>query len=320
MGKYQYHLFKGSRKWVCPECGKKTFVCYVDDENNVLHESVGRCDREQKCQYHYTPKQYFKDNGWMEDAERTPHPRPKRQHINQAPPPTYIDPWAMKCTLGWYKDNNLIAYLDRLFEQGAVSDMIWKYFIGTSDHWQGSTVFWQVDRFGRIRTGKVMQYDRANGKRVKEPSNRVSWMHKVLGMQDFNLSQCLFGEHLLSSNPDAKVVVVESEKTAVILSGLLQGCVCLAVGGCGNLSPKICEPLRGRDVVLLPDNGKYQKWSEKGGLLTMCRQVTVADMMERYARKEGDDAADLISIGEDGVPRYDAREWQDWGERLLYHQ
>ena len=314
MGQYKYHLFRGSRKWVCPECGKKTFVCYVDDENNILHESVGRCDREQKCQYHYTPKQYFKDNEWLEDARRTP--QPKRHVVHVQPQPSFIDPDAFKQTIGFYKDNNLTLYLDSLFYQNAVSDMIYKYYIGTSDHWPGSTVFWQVDRFGRIRTGKVMQYDPTNGKRVKEPFNHVSWMHKVLGLENFNLSQCLFGEHLLSSNPTADVVIVESEKTAVMLSGILQGCVCLAVGGCGNLSPKICEPLRGRDVYLFPDNGKYKEWSEKGGTLTMCHQVAIADVMERRARNEGDDIADLIFCKDD----LNADDWADYGFHLLYQK
>ena len=39
--------------------------------------------------------------------------------------------------------------------------------------------------------------------------------------KDFNMVQCLFGEHLLRLHPDKKVAVVESEKTAVICSALM---------------------------------------------------------------------------------------------------
>ena len=61
---YQYQLAKRG-KWVCPECGRKTFVCYVDTNGNVLDEGVGKCDRADKCAYHYTPRQYFADNEGM---------------------------------------------------------------------------------------------------------------------------------------------------------------------------------------------------------------------------------------------------------------
>ena len=311
MKQYKYSLFRGSRKWICPECGRKTFVCYVDEENNVLHESVGRCDREQKCQYHYTPKQYFSDNGWMDEA----HQPKRRPVIAVQPQPSFVAPDILKQSLGFYRSNRLVAYLDNLFNQDIVSCMIYDYFIGTSDHWPGSTVFWQVDYYGKIHGGKVMLYNSHNGKRVKEPFNHVSWVHKVMGMEDFNLSQCLFGEHLLRKKTGAVVVIVESEKSAIMLSGILQGCVCLAVGGCQNLTPKICASLKGRDVLLLPDNGKFQEWSEKGSLLTMCRQVTIADVMEHRARNEGDDVADLI-------PLRDEADWDfcNWGENLLWKQ
>jgi hypothetical protein len=33
------------------------------DEHEVINPRVGRCDREKKCGYHYTPKQYFAEHG-----------------------------------------------------------------------------------------------------------------------------------------------------------------------------------------------------------------------------------------------------------------
>ncbi len=198
--------------------------------------------------------------------------------------------------------------------------MIYKYYIGTSDHWPGSTVYPQVDRFGRIRTLKVMQYD-YTGHRVKDPitdKGHVYYLHKdkkyVQG--DFSLSQCLFGEHLLAHNPVAPVAVFESEKTACMMSMIFNNCVCLATGGCGNFKSDVCEPLRGREVYLFPDNGKYEEWSEKGRMLTMCNQVVIADVMERRARNKGDDLADLIFCKDD----LNADDWADYGFHLLYQK
>src|SRR5690606_5606268 len=53
---YRYILDKRSKKHLCPECGKKRFVRYIDIETgDYLPEQYGRCDRESKCGYFYNP-------------------------------------------------------------------------------------------------------------------------------------------------------------------------------------------------------------------------------------------------------------------------
>jgi len=56
-----------------------------------------------------------------------------------------------------------------------------------------------------------MLYSPTTGKRVKEPFNHITWVHKALKQPDFNLKQCLFGEHLLQDKTKP-VAIVESEK------------------------------------------------------------------------------------------------------------
>ena len=59
-----------STRYTCPRCGRKhTFTRYIDTENNnnYLSERVGKCNRLDKCGYHYTPKQYFADNPWLSE-------------------------------------------------------------------------------------------------------------------------------------------------------------------------------------------------------------------------------------------------------------
>ena len=54
---YKYTLQKGSAKSICPSCGKKTLVRYVDSvTGECLPEHYGRCDREINCGYINTPK------------------------------------------------------------------------------------------------------------------------------------------------------------------------------------------------------------------------------------------------------------------------
>ena len=73
MNTYRFILekYRGiSTRYICPQCGRKhTFTRYIDTENNnnYLSDNVGKCNRLDKCGYHYTPKQYFADNPWLED-------------------------------------------------------------------------------------------------------------------------------------------------------------------------------------------------------------------------------------------------------------
>ena len=39
----------------------------TENNNNYLSERVGKCNRLDKCGYHYTPKQYFADNPHQRD-------------------------------------------------------------------------------------------------------------------------------------------------------------------------------------------------------------------------------------------------------------
>ncbi len=292
---YRYQLAKRG-KWVCPQCQHKTFVLYVDTDGQPLNESVGKCDRLDNCNYHYTPREYFADNGIS--AEQKPKKPTIRPIIR--PRPSYIDTDIFKASLKRYENNRFVSFLHGLFDGDpcdVVRQLVSEYYIGTSSHWDGATVFWQVDRYGHIHGGKIMLYDAATGKRVKQPFNHITWVHSALKLDNFNLNQCLFGEHLLNvpAYSNYTVCIVESEKTAILGTGFAADAVWLACGGCQNLSKKVCQPLTGRRVVLMPDNGKYDDWAARGRELKgVCKDVFISDIMEQKAAEKGDDIGDLL--------------------------
>ena len=53
---YRYTLDKSSKKYNCPECGKKRFVLYIDEvAKEFAPLQYGICDRKSSCGYHLAP-------------------------------------------------------------------------------------------------------------------------------------------------------------------------------------------------------------------------------------------------------------------------
>lgn len=312
MSEYRFHLqkYKYGSKISCPSCGKpRCFVKYVDAEGEIVFPgNVGKCDHENSCGYHYTPKEYFNDypdvlsrnQGVSESFRVTACKSVEKKPVCIAPsyiPLSYVDR-----SLSHYEINPLYRYLCNVFGEEETIRLFQLYRIGTSVKWGGSAVFWQIDINGLVRTGKIMCYNPENGHRIKEPQAFVSWAHSELHLLDFHLKQCLFGEHLLKSSASSPVMLVESEKTAVIMSHFIPDYIWLATGGKnGCFNRDAMQVLQGRDVTLIPDLAATEQWKAKSALLSgICKQVSVSDILERIAteeqRNQGLDIADFFLL------------------------
>jgi len=288
-----------SSRYSCPNCdGKKTFALYIDTATgDHLSPTVGRCNRESTCGYHYNPKQYFQDNNISFD---TPQPTAyKRTVTPQLKPVSFIPVDLFKDSLraAAYETNYFVKYLTSLFGFEITNQLIGKYFIATSKHWNGATIFWQIDMMGKIRTGKIMLYSPTTGTRVKEPFNHIAWVHTKIKQPDYELKQCIFGEHLLKGNTKP-VAIVESEKTAIVASVYLPQFIWLACGSLQGLNIDKCKVLKGRSVTLYPDLKELDKWKAKAQELESITSFTVSDLLERKAseaeKKKGFDLADYL--------------------------
>ena len=156
-----------------------------------------------------------------------------------------------------YDLNPLYRYFTKVAGKEDTDRLFRLYRVGTSRMWNGAAVFWQTDRDGNVRAGKIMGYDAATGHRIKEPFNQVSWVHSVKKLPDFRMKQCLFGEHLLSDSSavmSAKpVAIVESEKTALVATHFIPDFIWLATGGThGCFNREAIQVLEGREVILFP--------------------------------------------------------------------
>jgi hypothetical protein len=301
--RYTLEKYAGSKtRFKCPECQNKsnTFVRYIDTENGeYIDESVGKCNRENKCGYHLKPQQFFAVNGKPFVPYGGYHGLTSIKRILNPLKPTYIPPWIYQESLIPAK-NNFLAYLKSLVGYEATLKLRESYRIGASEHWEGATVFWQIDAKGLIRTGKIMLYDRITGKRIKEPYNHITWTHSAHKLPDFNLNQCLFGEHLLGGN-DMPVGIVESEKTAIICSHYLPEMIWLATGGKSNFKAELFDKLKERQVTFFPDLGAYDDWEKKiKNELSFIKKRSIDTTIENCAteqeRADGLDLADFLII------------------------
>ena len=284
-----------------------------------MHPTVGRCNHESGCGYHYTPKQYFHDHPECRTAGDSSFGRQDmEQKPKQPPQPTvtgYIPLHYVEKSQS--ERSNFFRFLSTLLSSyyGSKAKEVLKrlmqdYRLGATR--DGSVIFWQIDRENKVRTGKVMQYNPEDGHRIRDgQTSSVNWIHSILKRQrvlaeDWQLSQCLFGEHMLDVYPDKVAVLVESEKSAVIGSAIFPGYVWLATGGKSQMREEKLRVLTGRTVLLFPDSDAYSEWKERAEGMDFCK-VMVSDLIEKNATPEQKaahiDIADWIifQIRESGI-------------------
>ncbi len=263
---------------------------------------MGKCNRLDKCGYHYTPRQWAEDNPHVARREScfvsSKHRVFVKRNMKQTSPTptkplTPLPERIVRPTL--QGDSQHLRWLRRTYGDEEAERIRKLYGIGGVND---VVIFWQRDKDGYVRTGKVMLYDEFTGKRVKGYGT-IEWVHSRMREEGalpegWELSQCLYGEHLLGLYPQSIVAVVEAYKTANVGAILMPEMVWVAVDSLSGLTAEKLRPLKGRDVILFPDEGKgYSQWQER--IEPIAREVgfryRISDFME--GREQGSDIADL---------------------------
>ncbi|MEC5173906.1 DUF6965 family protein [Chryseobacterium nepalense] len=300
---HRYRLEKGSKKYHCPSCNKKTFVLYIDTETgHNLPKHYGRCDRENNCLYHLNPyldgyakmisEQEQKVTGVTKVTvpkqkyfQTQPKPRPKVE-------PILFDFDIFKQTLQpeRYEKNmfiqNLFYSVQFPFEVDEVTKVVQLYRLGTviNGYRAGANTFPFIDINGNIRAIQVKQFDQQNHTTGTDFLHSIIEKHYIRNnkplpewleaytKQDKRIS-CLFGEHLLSKYHNNPVALVEAPKTAVYgtlyfgLPETSESFIWLAVYNKSSFSFDKLKVLQGRFVYVFPDlsedGNTFKEWETK---------------------------------------------------------
>ncbi len=320
MSDYRYELedYKGPKtRYTCPSCGKKgEYSRYIDTEmGNYLPLEYGKCNRANNCGYHLNP---YKDGyGRREQDTKGQSKSNRKTKAETAQAFTTIPKNIMEASLKTYERNVFAKFLEEKLGGSLARELIQNFQIGTSKYWKGATVFWLIDEADKVAGGQVILFDdmghtvrgtHADGR--KKRSN--GWVHTAI--KDVYLKKqepipnwlknysenspkapCLFGLPQLEYEPKTKpIAIVEAAKTAVIATAYLPQYIWLAVLGLEWLNEKRLKVLKGRKITLFPDQGGFDKWSQKAKVLSHIGQIEVSDLLERKGDKEGADLADYL--------------------------
>lgn len=169
--------------------------------------------------------------------------------------------------------NLLIDLLLRLYPQQAVLMACERYLIGFNSFITGemgdALIFWQVDDKRKIVNAKSINY-RFDGHRDKKMPPMVLYPGNP---------QCLFGQHLLGEDPTKPIAIVESEKTALIMSIVMPEFVWMACGSLNNFNEHFLKPLRHRTIIAFPDVD-YTRNKESGYSVSTDAWIKVANRLK----------------------------------------
>jgi hypothetical protein len=144
--------------------------------------------------------------------------------------------------------------------------------------------------------GKIMLYSCYIDKRVKKTFNHISWIHKQLKLQNFVLQQCLFGLHNVNKIKKGDTIcIVESEKTAIIMSVVLPNYLWLATGSKTAFKEKMLEPIKNYKIIAYPDKTEYQEWNKTALLLNKQGfNIQCSNLLENIDIEDGRDLIDYL--------------------------
>jgi hypothetical protein len=153
----------------------------------------------------------------------------------------YVDFQLVSEGVGCLPENNLLLHLHSTYCNTKVDYVKKLYYIGSTN--DGGTIFWNINKDNKVQKSKVCYYQK-NGKRTSK--------FKVPFKNEDGYYSCLFGEYLLNKY-DKPIVLVESEKTAIVCAINFPDYNWLSYGGINGMTNDKMKVLSGKTILIVPD-------------------------------------------------------------------
>lgn len=269
--------------WKCQACGKKgndifSFVAQLynlDEKRDFprIYDIAANA-----CNYQSSPDSILK-----RATKTILQPKPKEM------PPTYLNEYADKMATE-LEQTNLYKYLCCVWAENDVKRVMSLYKVGCghainepqsaynkSDTWkmndcplqiQGiktACSFPSIDVNGNVHAIKIIPYPINDHQRIKDKNGaQMRWIKPAENKGAY------FGTHLLTSDPNKPIAIVESEKTAIIGTLFMPSYIWIATAGASNFEECRDEiaVFKGREIHIFPDadinaSGQWKAVAEK---------------------------------------------------------
>lgn len=189
-------------------------------------------------------------------------------------------------------------------------------------------------RLGKSRSGKCIYWMYDEMMQLRDGHLGDQWVMQLLKarqpelLKDLQTDHCLFGQHLLTLRDEVNekmrnehsairhqpsdISIVESERTAVILSELFPEATWMAYVYAVNMTPDLMEPLQGHKVTIFPRTDvtldTYLSFLEFADGVRRLYDIDIAvdNTLEQYAspsqKERGIDLLDFLFEGQADSP------------------
>lgn len=317
MNNYPCRLDPSSKKFVCPNCGKKKFVKYISTATNeYLPEKYGKCDRatciqlEQNNPYKNGFFNHNKNISISYDVNSAKQLN-KKKVVKFIPEPHLVKLEKQYNLSSFYK--NLITNVNHPFTPEKLNPVFEFYRLGaikSKTYMNGALAIPYINISQKITAIQVKDFDKHNHtsktnfyhsmlKHYYKKTNKEQpqWLRAYLKTE--SKVNSLFGEHQLKYFKNNPVAIFESPKTAIYSSlyfGLPEkskDILWLATFNIYGIKEENLKVLEGRDIILFPDLSKkniaFKMWSNKAEELEKKLNNTtirVYNYLEKIAKQD----------------------------------
>ena len=278
-----HKLEKKGKKGTCRHCNHTGVWRYFDGYHG--DSSFGRCERVNNCP---TGGKVFFPNEPAPEFVKNEVPEVAKEiiYLDEAKASPIIEQQKSLLHLYLIEGKRVSAEHLKLWNVGSEFDEKYK---------QSKPVFFfknAEQKFVNRKSGWYLD----NGKRDKSSDRKGFFSLPQPKDETKKYALCLFGEHLLSADKSKPVIVVESEKTALIASFHYPEFDWVSCGSSNGLTAERLQPLMGRKVWWLCDSDKAGR--NNSSLKHLKQHIADCGMIDLWADKQnGWDIADSILKG-----------------------